>query len=512
MSATLIGAKARSAPAESRYPSSIKEVNVAAFQSLGDEPKWVCVGCVRDEFLYETIEVMAPGECSYCEEISSPRISIDGLAELVEAAIQGHYERTSTEPDAFQYAMHNDREIEYDWERDGDPIADIIADRVGCDESIAIDILEILSEAHDRYDPSDGYDEESEFSSESQYQPKQADSGDWAESWNRLEHALKHESRLFNHEAFEILASVFSGLDRSSSKSGGVAIVPAGPSPEGHFLSLYRAREFQSSDALGEALKKPADALGPPPGRLAKAGRMNASGISVFYGALEAGSALAEVRPVVGSKVVVAKFELLRDVQLLDLRALESLTCEGSIFDPNYALELSRHSFLNILSKRLVLPVMPNDQDHEYLITQAVADYLASLQEPTVDGIIFPSVQDGIGVNVVLFHKASMVEPLKFPPSTSFRVQLEDIDYETGEPYSSYHLQIEQPEQLPKPSLIDDFWDSRLIYAKHRTPALGLDLESISVHTIKAVEIKTEEDRVSVTYTKQRGAVEDPSF
>jgi hypothetical protein len=439
-------------------------------------------------------------------------MSIDELAGLVEAAIQGHYEQTPTEPDGFQYFLHNDRESDYEWEREGDPTADVITDRVGCDEVITSDILEILSDKYEYHDPGDVHDGESEFSLESHYQPKEADSGDWAHSWSRLEHAIKHESRLFNNEAFEVLSSVFSGLDSSSSRSEGVAIVTAGPGPDGHFQTLYRAREFQSADALKRALEDPVKELGPPPGRVAKAGRMNASGISAFYGALEDGAALAEVRPVVGSNVVVAKFELLRDVQLLDLRALESLKCEGSIFDPNYVLELARHSFLNTLSKRLVLPVMPNDQDHEYLITQAVADYLASLQDPVLDGIIFPSVQDGVGVNVVLFHKASMVEPLIFPASTTFRVQLEDFDYDTGEPYPSYHLQIEQPAEPVKPPFFDPPWDSSRIYAKHRTPTLKMDLESITVHAIKAVKIQTDTSSVQVTRTTQRAARESSDF
>jgi hypothetical protein len=438
---------------------------------------------------------MTAGKCSYCDEKNAPRICINELATLVDTAFQAHYERTPNTPDDDEYSILKIVFPDYEWERDGDPVSELISETVKCEEAIASELLITLGARYKNHTPSNEHDDECEFANESHYKPKKADSGDWDNMWRRLEHALKHENRLFNKEAFDLLSLIFAGLDRSPSNSRNVAIITAGPGC--NFRSLYRAREFQSIESLGDALNSPAESLGAPPGRLAKAGRMNASGIAVFYGALEAGSALAEVRPVVGSNVVVAKFHIMRDLQLLDLRSLESLSCDGSIFDPNYIVELARHRFLSTLSKRLTLPVMPSDQEHEYLITQAVADYLASLQEPSLDGIIFPSVQDGSGVNVALFHKASMVEPLDFPPSTSIRVQLEDYNHAIDESFPCYRLQIDSQEDLKERRPTQHF-----LHAKNRQPTLKLDLESLTVHAIKAVEVKTEEDRVQVSYRK----------
>src|SRR3954470_5589142 len=73
------------------------------------------------------------------------------------------------------------------------------------------------------------------------------------------------------------------------------------------------------------AMERPDLEVGPPPPARAMAGRMNARGISVFYGALEAATAVAEVRPPVGSKVLVVRFEILRPVRLLDVEALRAL-------------------------------------------------------------------------------------------------------------------------------------------------------------------------------------------
>jgi hypothetical protein len=484
---------------------------MATSKQLRDDPKWVCAACVGDEFLQALIRNLPAGECSYCDSVEEPRIELEDLAYKVEAAFESHYERTASEPDAFEYAMQRDSEFNYEWEREGDPVLDVISSALGCDEPLAIEVLEILRDKNDYYDYGDAYDGECEFAHDSYYSLKASSSGEWDSRWYRLEYALKHESRLFNLEVLELLQSAFANLDKAHSYYSGFAIVNAGPGTE--LTELYRAREFQSSESLKKALEKPVEELGPPPGRVAKANRMNSSGISVFYGAKESGSALAEVRPVVGSNVVVARFSIIRPIQLLDLRALESINCSGSIFDPYYAAELERHGFLRTLSRRLVLPVMPNEQDHAYLITQAVADYLASLRSSNIDGIVFPSVQDGVGENVVLFHKASMVEPLDPLVAGEIHAQVEGCDYETGEVYPFYALNLHQasPNDASDPMqwANDDALEWSTYVATQRKAALKLNLGSIEVHAIKAVEVKTEVQTVSVrigTMRKQEGS------
>jgi hypothetical protein len=56
----------------------------------------------------------------------------------------------------------------------------------------------------------------------------------------------------------------------------------------------------------------------PPPSRR-RAGRMNAAGIAVFYGATEKDSAVAEFRPAVDSLISVAAFRVHRPIHVLDL-------------------------------------------------------------------------------------------------------------------------------------------------------------------------------------------------
>jgi hypothetical protein len=56
---------------------------------------------------------------------------------------------------------------------------------------------------------------------------------------------------------------------------------------------------------------------------------MSAAGVSVFYGATDRDVALVEVRPPVGSKVLIGCFEVIRPLRLLDLPALNELQDEN---------------------------------------------------------------------------------------------------------------------------------------------------------------------------------------
>ena len=59
-----------------------------------------------------------------------------------------------------------------------------------------------------------------------------------------------------------------------------------------------------------------------------------------------------------------------------------------------------------------------------HIATQVVAEHLASLDNPTLDGMIYPSVGAAKGMkNVVLFHKAAVVAKVKRPEVIEFRVR-----------------------------------------------------------------------------------------
>ena len=337
--------------------------------------------------------------------------------------------------------------------------------------------------------------EESEFSSDSYYVERGASNRAWQEEWSAFELSLKKEARFFSRIAASHLASVFGGIDKLMTRDDQPLMVDVGPLLK--LDHLYRARVFQSDDKLKEALCRPDVHLGSPPASLASAGRMNARGISVFYGSTEATVAITEVRPPVGSKVAVAKFNIIRPLRLLDLTALEKVQDGGSIFDPSLKGRLERVAFLQSLGQRITKPVMPDDEVFDYLATQAIADFLATENDPLLDGIIFRSAQVKDGRNVVLFQKAARGETMELPEGTEIDARsgyvTEDgweVDYSVTEcvppPKSSPAKQDDGwPYFLPSPGPAISWEDD------YRESALQIDPKSVVVHQIDWVEYKT---------------------
>lgn len=266
--------------------------------------KRICSGCVGEKYLKALIE--ADGKeaiCSYCDD-EAKTISIEDLANLIEKAFEDHYERTPTEPDGFEAAMHNDPESNYEWERHGEQVLWAIANAADIKEKPAEDVLAVLEDRHSDFE-SAKMGEECDFDGDSYYAEKDAGCDEFSQSWNEFEQGLKSEARFFSKSAQARLDEIFANLSELKTDKGAPVVVNAGP--EADIKALHRARVFAGeTEKLEEALKFPWLHLGPPPMHAASAGRMNARGISVFYGAIESATALAEVRPPVGSQVVVA--------------------------------------------------------------------------------------------------------------------------------------------------------------------------------------------------------------
>jgi hypothetical protein len=162
-------------------------------------------------------------------------------------------------------------------------------------------------------------------------------------------------------------------------------------------------------------------------------------------------------------------------------------------------LQLERAKFLSSLSHRIARPILPDDELSEYLVTQAIADFLAT--ELKLDGVIYRSAQSKDGTNVALFHHASCVAPHSLPKGTELNVYTHASD-EDG-PYRSFtvHERVPvPPEQEPKPKPTD-FWDfyvgSDVRVEPGSPPYLKLDMESLRIYQVNGVAYTTEEFAVS---------------
>jgi hypothetical protein len=330
----------------------------------------LCFECVGEEFLQgEIMKNGLDGTCFYCGR-DGKTFSIDQMADLVHDAIREFFTRDWSDAGRpGEGLLHIERRS----------IADVINDEAQTGADAAEDIRCVIKERLDleacsRYVPAvtEGQDP---FGPDAYYTKKETpNTWDFEGYWYSFEESLKTETRYFNRTAETILQLIFGGIDRHNTRSGRPIIVEAGPELE--LTMLYRARVFETKQELSRAMKRPDKHLGPPPQSLATTGRMNAAGIAVFYGATNKTVALAEVRPPVGSRVLIGGFRIIRPLKLLDLEALEFVDDEeGSIFDGVFVARSKRAQFLRGLSRLISRPVMPGDQPRDYLPTQAVATF-----------------------------------------------------------------------------------------------------------------------------------------
>lgn len=463
--------------------------------------KHVGYECIGDKFL--SAEMQASGKrrkCAYCGK-SAKGYRIMDIAERVDKAFETFYTPTANAMTSLEERLFNDRESQFEFERKGDPAMYAIADALSTENEIAEDIRQALDNKYCNWDPSDPQ-EETEFDEESHYARIGANDEIWQIDWKKFVKSLKSENRYFNHEGAIHLRKVFAGIHDMNTYDKRAEVRDIGPNTS--ISNIFRARVFQSDEKLKEALKRPELQLGPPPSAFASNGRMNARGISVFYGALHESTALAEVRPPVGSQVMVGDFSIVRPLKVLDLTALEDVSKNGSIFDPAYAGELERITFLGNLTAMLTKPVMPDDEVFEYLPTQAIADFLATEPDFKFDGIIFPSAQVvGKLPNMVLFNKASRVDETPLSKRVVSHVQLWDFDVDAEKEYRSYTVYEREEEPVPEtePNIREDLPPlapgSLYIYpynpnTDERQVSLKLIIESVGVYTINAVQIKAE--------------------
>lgn len=465
------------------HPDDIAELNA----------KRICHECIGEEYLSNEVATTGVNaKCDYCDQ-TEVTWTLEQLAKRIETAFDHHFTLTADEPDSWQERMLADRESTYEWFREGQPTVEAFQDAANIELEVAEDVQAILDDQYTNYDPFDR-DGETEFSAECHYEEKGATDEAWREDWRNFERSIQNEARFFSRSAAAHLTEVFGNIDSLKTITDQPLVVDAGPqSPLNH---LYRARVFQSEAPLLKALCHPDKELGPPPARLATAGRMNAQGISVFYSATSIESAVAEVRPPVGSRVVVAKFNILRRLRLLDLTSLEHTHDTGSIFDLTLKDRLERVAFLRSVGKRMTRAVMPDDQALDYLATQAIADFLATENEPALDGIIFQSAQAKEGRNVVLFHKASKVEPIPTPKgakiSASSGFHDEDgfeIDYSVLEEVTKEVVVDDNHQRQPELDDLLPFEPTYLQSFEPRAYTLRVDPQSVEVHFVEWVQV-----------------------
>ncbi|MEN6078569.1 RES family NAD+ phosphorylase [Chromobacterium piscinae] len=427
---------------------------------------FICADCVNESYLQRLVQDAATSEnpCEYCDG-DAPAADLWAVALLCDEVLDTFFEESS----------HTMAVVHFGRIPAGNDLQTTISDLTGLPQG-AVDVV-VQHLASLWYDAGSG---ESRYGDDEPWfvlKPSMAEP--LGHAWREMEASLRSDIRYFNPKAMELLDTIFSELSNDQDKEGQPVIIEAGPGTS--LKTLYRGRVFQTEDTLADALRWPERFLGSPVAGIGAAGRMNGQGQPAFYGATAPEICIAEVRPPVGSRIALAAFEVIRPLRLLDLRRLATVELRPgtSLFDAATRSAAQRRDFLRTLGDRLSAPVVPELQDRDYLVTQAVADYLAAHRTLNVDGIIYPSSQSRhpeeppVGDNIVLFRKACDVSDADSGGATAEIVLWE---YEEDGPGRWF-----------RPSIL--FVGRDAPWHGHRPvhPALSLKRDSIVIHDICAV-------------------------
>jgi len=188
--------------------------------------------------------------------------------------------------------------------------------------------------------------------------------------------------------------------------------------PAGH--RVWRAHTYCTSPA-----KRTASDLGTVPKGLAlKANRMSPAGIPMFYGAVDADTAITEVAYASDdTHVTWCQFELTADLRVVDLTRLPP---EPSMFDPKLGSVRRQIRFLDMFVQQLSDRVEPEHGQIDYVPTQIVTEYLLHFHGggDRVRGLVYESsLADGSCVALDI-PNAHCIDPGTSPAPNFAQLQL----------------------------------------------------------------------------------------
>lgn len=157
---------------------------------------------------------------------------------------------------------------------------------------------------------------------------------------------------------------------------------------------LYRSRICPDEKGY-----KPKE-MGPPPNTNAEGGRVNPAGISILYLSDSKETTLHEIRAGVYDFVAVGRFELLKDIEVINLAGIDRISPFIGI---NYGFDFTQYAMniehLKMIAQEIAKPLR-NDNALDYLPTQYISDYIRS---KGYDGIEYISTMSRKGTNLAVF-------------------------------------------------------------------------------------------------------------
>ncbi len=347
---------------------------------------FLCPDCFGQEHLKTRIEEIRPevgeGKCKFHK--TKEGVPIGEIAKIVDSEFKWFYEVTSgffsDEGDSLDICIHSLTN----------------ATNLSIAEAIANQIVEDEDWGNDEFD--------APFYQKSWNYNKRRSHHYSSWEWKRFCRSITHFHRHFNNYALRYLRYTFKDIHELNN-----AVFKLKKGTE-----VFRARLVQDHNEKITIIENPQKELCIPPRLKRRANRLNASGIKCFYGAYDADTAIAELRPSVGGTAIVGKFELVRDINVLDTTRFTSAS-KYELFSHEAVAKRERHSFMQFFKDEISKPTQSADEHLDYIPTQVIAEFLLHKYKCTngkidgkIEGIIYNSSQKNGGKNLALFDNAAL--------------------------------------------------------------------------------------------------------
>lgn len=372
--------------------------------------KRACKACIKDRYIYDTLRQYGiMSKCSYCQQ-RRKTISVYEIVEEIKDGIDTEFKQCGLE----FYNPVNDQYTVATVE-----LEDILYGEFLCRTELFEDIRSCIG-------PNRWYGRDDQY-----FGDQENISMIYSKEWEIFCQIVKFEARyvFFNcwdegkederaKELFEFIRSAVEKLGLVNE------ILPE--------VRFYRGRTQPSKE---EIFLNDSD-LGAPPAYKAKANRMSAEGISMFYGANNVKTTLAEIYTGIEKYATIAQFKNKDKLYLLDLSKVIHLKFP-SLFDRKNRYKRRFIGFFKKFVNEIISPI-DNVPAIEYVPTQILTEYFRHVYQYgcMVDGIIYPSSKNPRGKCYALFFNSEQCvtgknQRLVMEPKTvrTYRI-LNNIKYE----------------------------------------------------------------------------------
>lgn len=175
-------------------------------------------------------------------------------------------------------------------------------------------------------------------------------------------------------------------------------------------LGYSVAERQQDGEVWDEPVAHPPERMKPML-HVAHEGRVNPKGISCLYVSTDKKTAMAEVRPWIGSKVSVGQLRIMRELTLIDFSQGHD-SMPNFYFEEPSPIEREKHIWEQV-DRAFSTPLTLDPSTAEYVPTQVISEFF---KKNGFDGVAYKS-QLGTGFNLALFdlEAASVINCSLYP-------------------------------------------------------------------------------------------------